>query len=409
MAEQEGGGPSSGPGQAGKKGGRGSGRDKFQEDEAKKAEVAEKLHTGEYVLVNIDENNPLQSPAWKDFARVALPPPPVLPGAPPPKPTLLKFVRCRKFCGVIKMYSGGTGALGNHKCGANTAGGGAKGARGAPPPKSDVDAFQTRLIELLAGNVLPLSLASADEFHALVQEAIRIGHQHGYCRAADLIPHPTTLKRKVVESAETARAALAAEIREELEDGMCSATVDWWTDGQKQRKYLAHTVEFIDGNFELHDHLLLTPHCEAESVTAAVIKEEIRENLSSLSLDPEKVRLHYVTDDGADIVAAVGKENRTYCADHCTNLVVKKALHPQLTKLDLYGEWGGTVYTAVNRAVNDIKGLRQENVYRLKQDLTKGPKTRFGQTQFRSCMPMLKSVNKNFTKVRQLSQLLFSV
>lgn len=98
-------------------------------------------------------------------------------------------------------------------------------------------------------------------------------------------------------------------------------------------------------------------------------------------------------------MSAVGKTNRTYCADHCTNLVVKKALHLQLTKLDLYGERGGEVYNAVNSAVNLIKGSRQKKLYRLKQNLKKGPKSRLNQVKFRSCIPMLASVLSQFTKV----------
>lgn len=278
-----------------KKGGKGSPRgsqkEKWKQDEAAKQEVAAKLRSGEYVLELINEGDPLQSPAWKNFARVALPRPLAAPGAPAPKPQYLKFVKCRKSCGVIKMYNGGTGALGTHEC--NTAKAGVGDA--APPPKVDVDSFINKLIEFLAGNVLPLSLASADQFHALIQEALRIGHDHGKCKASDLIPHPTTLKRKVTEFADAARSALVEEMREDLEDGLCSATVDGWTDGQKQSKFLCHTVERIDKNFVLNDNVLFTPRCDAESVTAAVISEEIKTNLSSLSLDLDKVQLHYVT------------------------------------------------------------------------------------------------------------------
>ncbi|KAK3911465.1 5'-nucleotidase SurE, partial [Frankliniella fusca] len=95
-----------------------------------------------------------------------------------------------------------------------------------------------------------------------------------------------------------------------------------------------------------------TPYCAAESVTGQVIRDEIKTNLSALSLDPDKVNLHYVTDDGADIVSAVSEDSRTYCADHCTNLVVQKALTRQLTKMDLYGERGGYIVDNVRKAEN---------------------------------------------------------
>ncbi len=91
--------------------GKGSRKEKYAEDE-KKEEVRTKLKSHEYVLVRVDEGNPHQAPAWKKFGRVAIPP--LKDSA--DGPTLLKFLQClNPKCGLVKIYSSGTGALMSHK------------------------------------------------------------------------------------------------------------------------------------------------------------------------------------------------------------------------------------------------------------------------------------------------------
>ena len=121
----------------------------------------------------------------------ALRPPLAATGAPAPKPQYLKFVKRRKSCGDIKIYNGGTGTLGTHE--SNTAKAGAGEA--APPPNVDFDSCINKLIEFLAGNVLPLSLASADQFDALIQEALRIGLGMTMGSARPLTSSPTPPRR----------------------------------------------------------------------------------------------------------------------------------------------------------------------------------------------------------------------
>lgn len=50
--------------------------------------------------------------------------------------------------------------------------------------------------------------------------------------------------------------------------------------GQTSSKYIVHTADTIDSNFEFNDNVLFTAHCDAESVTSGVIKETIKENLA---------------------------------------------------------------------------------------------------------------------------------
>ncbi|KAK3931948.1 Transposable element Hobo transposase [Frankliniella fusca] len=387
-----------GPGGQRRTGGKGSRKEKYAEDEKKKEEVKTKLKSQEYILVRVDEGNPNQAPAWKKFGRAAIPPYKDSEDG----PTLLKFVQClNPKCGLVKMYSSGTGALMNHNC---------KEEINTPEktlPEREKEDFQRKLISFFAGNVLPLSLASAQELHDLIDKALALGREYGLVSTKSLIPHPTTLHRAAVLYADEARSELVEALRDDLEDGMVSATVDGWTDGQSRRKFFGHTVEYIDSNFVLHDNVLFTPYCAAESVTGQVIRDEIKSNLSALSLDPDKVNLHYVTDDGADIVSAVSEGSRTYCADHCTNLVVKKALTRQLTRLtkvDLYGERGGYIVDNVRKAVDTIKSSRRKTLTPLKKKLVKGPTNRKEQIQFRSCLPMLRKVHANFKQVRTASR-----
>ncbi|KAK3919977.1 Transposable element Hobo transposase [Frankliniella fusca] len=387
-----------GQGGAGPAAGKGSRRQKIQEDNEKKAEVKCKIDQGEYIVVRVldDKGVPCTSPAWQKFGRVAIAPPP---GSPPEaKPTLLKYVQCLNTCKRIKMLGSGRGALADHVCPVQQN----NGVVVVPP--SAMNDFNHKLVEFFAGNLLPLSLASAPELHALVRAAISLGARFGNVQPENVIPHPTTMARLTASYADGVRGKLIETLREDLEDGMVSATVDGWTDSQTSRKYLGHTAEYINKEFELEDHVLFTPHVDAESVTGSFIREEINSNLSALSLDPEKVKLHYVTDGGSDIVSAVSESTRTYCMDHCTNLVVKKALNPQLTKLNLYGERGGAIVDGVKNAVNIIKCSRKKQHVDLKKALVKGPENRTKQVQFRSCLPMLRAASRKFSQVKKAAK-----
>ncbi len=86
-------------------------------------------------------------------------------------------------------------------------------------------------------------------------------------------------------------------------------------------------------------------------------------------------------------------------------MVVKKSLNLPLSKLDLYGPDGEAVLEKVSIAVNAIKSSKSKcaAVAALKKHLKKCPKNRGKQRVFQSCVPMLNSVTKQYSKVRCIS------
>ncbi|XP_034238513.1 uncharacterized protein LOC117643631 isoform X2 [Thrips palmi] len=240
----------------------------------------------------------------------------------------------------------------------------------------------------------------------MIQAAIKIGAECGLVKAAEIVPCANTVTTVVKALADKGRAYLVEKLREDVEDGLASGSVDGWDGGGlRKRKFYCQTLSTINEDFELNDHVLFTTHCDAEKVTSAVIREAIDSNFARLQLPGEKV--HEVTDDGADIVAALADRSRDYCMDHALHLTVKKSLTPILTKIDLYGSVGGTVVEAVTRGVQVLKSSRQRPLTGLKKKLQPPPRThRLSQRIFKSCLPMLKSVKANFNAVKKALELL---
>ena len=116
-----------------------------------------------------------------------------------------------------------------------------------------------------------------------------------------------------------------------------------------------------------------------------------------------------MSDDGADIVAALAGIGRSYCMDHGMHLVVKKSLTPLLTSLDLYGPEGGDGVDRVTTAVRTLKSSRDRKLIPLKSCLVAPPTShRTEQRVFRSYLRMLRSVRAIFSRVCRLAAILTS-
>ncbi|KAE8738774.1 hypothetical protein FOCC_FOCC015734 [Frankliniella occidentalis] len=298
--------------------GKGSKKAKYDADVAAKEEVRQKLLSKDYSTILIDEDKKDQSLEWQKFEQVV---------DESGKP--LKFVRCRNVnCRLIKMLTSGRGNLANHECQV-------KSLTKDPPSEVALKDFRSKLSQLCIGKLLPIRTVGSAELRAVIQAAIDIGADCGHISVNDIIPCSNTTTTDIKHLADKARAFLVDRLKEDVEDGLVSGTVDCWTENCHKRKLLGNTLRHITEEFELNDHLLFMSHCNAKSVDHVVLKQEIESNMARFQLTTEKA--HYVSDDGADIVKALEFNSRSYCMDHALNLCVKKALQPQLTKLDLYG------------------------------------------------------------------------
>ncbi|KAK3924656.1 Transposable element Hobo transposase, partial [Frankliniella fusca] len=279
--------------------GQAPGNAKADEAKAKKLECIEKLRSGEYSLV---ENVPLPtddkwnrrvkpSEAWKKFGRVVV----------DKTHERTNFVQCFK-CKLVKIChvsSGNTGNLTDHSCKPES-------TQVFDPLPRDVKGTVAELLAALsAENFLPFVLCESESFRKLAAFLVEVGFKHGVVKPEDILPCPKTVATKLHAKADEARHELVEEIKEDLENGLLSGTIDGWTDDQKHRKYMAHTVSHISKDtWEMQDNLLCLPHCHAESVTHEVIDEIIKMEKIKMNIDPN-AKIHYVTDDGADVVKAV--------------------------------------------------------------------------------------------------------
>ena len=252
-------------------GGQGSRLAKIAADEAAKEDVRRRLVTGEYRIIFVDEGMPDQSPAWKKFGRVV--------DSKDNKP--LKFVQCRNQCAKIKMLTSGRGALATHVCAERPVVLPSGAPR--PPSKAAVKEFQMSLAILCAGKLIPPALADAPELKKVIQLAINIGSAYGQVEAGNITPSANTLREVIKDTADKARAILVSNFRQELEDGLCSGTVDGWDGGGlRKRKFYTQTLSTITEDFVMSDNILFTAHCDAQSVTAEVIREAL-DNMGRLT------------------------------------------------------------------------------------------------------------------------------
>lgn len=313
-----------------------------------KKECVEKLKSGEYSVVEVVG----PSDAWKKFGRVVV----------TATKTRTDFVQCLcvecRHIKVSKVNSGNRKVSADHVCKP-------KGPQEEKPPLSrGVKSGTAALLAEMTGETfVPFNLCESKAFKKLVKYTIEIGDTHGAnVDILEVLPTSKTVADKIKSNADAARGAMLSKAKPAIKDDMASGTVDGWTDPQRQRKYMAHTVSYIDEKWYLEDALLCLPHCNAESVTADVISAAVTLAKAEINI-PATAKMHMTTDDGADVVAAMRllEQERSYCMDHCSNLVVKKAMQAQLTRIDLFGE-AGIIVDKVNAAIGAIKSSRAKNV-----------------------------------------------
>lgn len=118
-------------------------------------------------------------------------------------------------------------------------------------------------------------------------------------------------------------------IKPNLNSGI-SFTTDFWTDDIKQISYCSLTAHLIDSAFNLKTYILKIINYD-EKKTAANIKNLILDtiknffNLSDYELNTFMSNNNYsfVTDNGANIVAALREYSRISCAGHNINLIIE--------------------------------------------------------------------------------------
>ncbi|KAH7933304.1 hypothetical protein HPB49_011314 [Dermacentor silvarum] len=120
----------------------------------------------------------------------------------------------------------------------------------------------------------PLDVVCDTGFFSLADELIVVGARRGIVPAKDVLPHPTTVSRKVAEVADTLRESLKPDIHKAMEE-RCACKVDMWTDDYKKVAYTSVTVHYINKKWELMRLDIFTSDFPPDKKTGENIRKEI--------------------------------------------------------------------------------------------------------------------------------------
>jgi len=94
---------------------------------------------------------------------------------------------------------------------------------------------------------------------SLVQALISLGLKYGQVAAKDVLPHPTTVSRKIADVAEKVRQdEVTPEVRNCLNRWGGDITTDMWIESYKQVSYMAVTVHYITDKWKLVERVIAT-------------------------------------------------------------------------------------------------------------------------------------------------------
>lgn len=296
----------------------------------------------------------------------------------------------------------------------------------APTPAPEVNkpltedmkkGFLDKVIDWLVGQLQSYVNVDGPHYRDMIQTALAIGAECGQnVTAEELVPSSMTVTRRLAHRADQLRDEQLPELLEALEEGLVSVTTDGWTCKNRQRHYVALTAGYIvgeerrkkkvGGEGEDEDDgsrkiLLFISHFDLENATAENLLEDLKTQFEIRKIDSALInKIHFVTDDGANLVKAVnlGGYSRSYCYDHLLNVVLQRSFTVHLNRADLFGVAGGVLVRKVRTSLCTLKTSKKIPKAE-KARIPLGPEVLFGSKQYRSSLPMLRYAANNFDKV----------
>lgn len=239
----------------------------------------------------------------------------------------------------------------------------------------------------------PFDVVCDDGFIKVADKIIAIGAKYGSVSAKTVIPHPTTVSRRISEVANELREALMPEIQSAMKDGRCSMTLDMWTDGYKKEAYITATVHYVSAKWELSSLVLFTSDFPPERKTGENIRKEVVRRCAKLGIDEGMLsNVVFVTDQGANIINALRPYARMNCSAHVLNTILRNTFDagcltrelPELLELQ-----------NVKAVVTFLKqsGLASQLPHGVCQDV---------RTRWNSKLTMIKSVLTQYNEIESL-------
>lgn len=319
------------------------------------------------------------------------------------KPTELPFVscnRCKKLLSYDKI-KGGTSHLRRHAdiCNAKSVASSSTPSisnffKSCTLPLSAKQNITEKCAEFACVDIRPFEVVAGNGFKAMAQAFIDIGVKYGQVSASDVIPHPTTVSRKISDIATNLKdTEVMPELNRTLNRWGGGLTTDMWTECYNQTSYITVTCHYITDDWCLVERVLSTREFDPElRHTGVNIKDAIDVILKDFKVETNKVVC--VTDRGANVLAAMKDSKHISCCDHMINTVLTHMFDSK-SHAECPAVQG--LLTASKELVRFFKkgGLMRLLPTALKQEVC---------TRWSSIYMLLDSVLKNYDQVEHILQ-----
>lgn len=332
------------------------------EKKRKFEEIKNKIENGAYSFVNTEKS---RSEVWKCFNKIQ---------------EENDYVQC-KICKKILVYRNQTTSnLILHPC--------FKKLKQDKTKVSDTEKkeFTVLCTHWSISNLVPFSIVSGNGFKQVVEKLIKIGasYQNNEVDVEDLVPHRTTISNNINKLYDH----YIIKIKEEVGEIKFGAiTTDLWSDSFKRLAYIGITIHYVK-NGHLHDRILAVKHFDSDRQTAVNITYKLNSICNDYGINMENVT--FVTDRGANMIAALCNFDRLSCAAHIINNALNNAAKP--TKSPIFSELVNNCKKLV-RFFKKSTNLQQN----LKSSLKSGCETRWN-----SNLNMFQSIKENYNEIIQI-------
>lgn len=175
--------------------------------------------------------------------------------------------------------------------------------------------------EFVCKDIRPFETVAGAGFAQLAQAFVDVGVKYGHISVTDIIPHPTTVSRKVSEVASSLKDdVVKPQLHACLNKWGGAVTTDMWTESYTQTSYITVTVHYITDEWVLMERVLATREFSPDlRHTGENINQAVSSILAEFEVDANKVVC--VTDRGANVLAAMKDRKHISCCDHMINTV----------------------------------------------------------------------------------------
>ncbi|KAI2646914.1 Transposable element Hobo transposase [Labeo rohita] len=190
-----------------------------------------------------------------------------------------------------------------------------------------------KCVEVCCLDIRPYDFVAGKGFVDISQHFVDVAAKYGKFDVKHVLPHPTTVSRHVKGRVQVLQASVAAEIKPIIETYGCAITTDIWTEDYHKTSFISGTIHYTNNNFDLVSRVLFgAPFESGVSKTGENIRSLLFQKLCEFGIDASLLsgRVVFVTDRGANIVAALRGYTRLNCNAHILNITLSSAFAPDV-------------------------------------------------------------------------------